>query len=250
MSQSDFPSTWAASLTDGTLTPRYIWRQPVKAARQWLAQARFGTNELSRDVRGLPPAMAEVFERLAEAPQGRDDDNLYSYGGHLQSQRVAALAELAVSRHPGDIVEIGVNRGFTTKLLAPIAQRHGRRVIAIDPWIAGTQNCQGHEYDEFLKITEPWRDTVEIWKMSSFAPEAFARMDRRSLAFAFVDGLHTFDACMSDFRLVGHTSGPIAADDVRYNREVALALRISARRLGRRAFHLPAMREGYLLPCS
>ncbi len=237
-----------STLTDGAMTVRYVWRQPVKAARQWLAQARFGTSELSRDVCALPKEVADVFERLAESPQGRDDDNLYSYGGHWQSQRVAALAELAVRRHPGDIVEVGVNRGFTTMLLAPIAQRHGRKIIAIDPWIAGTQNCQGFELDEFLKNTAPWRDSVEIWKMSSFAPEAFARMGRRPLAFAFVDGLHTFDACMSDFRLVGHAAGLIAADDVRYNREVALALRVSARRLGRRAFHLPSMREGYLIP--
>ena len=249
MSDTTSPANWSTSLTDGRLTPRYAWRQPLKAARQWLAQARFGRDELSRDLRVVPKEVAEVLERLAESPQGKKDDNLYSYGGHLQSQRVAALAELAVSLHPGDIVEIGVNRGFTTMLLAPIAARHGRKVIAVDPWIAGTQNCQGFEFEEFMRNTAPWRDAVEIWKMSSFAPEAFDRMGGRPLAFAFVDGLHTFDACMSDFRLVGHAAGLIAADDVRYNREVALALRISARRLARRAFHLPTMREGYLLPC-
>jgi|GEM_PF-6114848 len=33
MSQSDIPSMWAGSLTDGTLTPRYIRRHPVKSAR-------------------------------------------------------------------------------------------------------------------------------------------------------------------------------------------------------------------------
>jgi hypothetical protein len=173
---------------------------------------------------------------------------MHSYGGSRQSERVAALADWCLGKIPGDIVEIGANRGVTTRLLAPVAQRHGRKVIAIDPWITGTQNCSGGEYADYLQNIAPWPDTVETWKLSSFAAETFQRMRDRGVAFAFVDGLHTFDACMSDFWLVRQTRGLIVADDARYNREVSFAARVSARRLGRRAVQLPDLREAYLLP--
>lgn len=101
MSQSDIPSMWAGSLTDGTLTPRYIRRHPVKAARQWFAQARFGCNELSRDPRVLPPEeMADVFERFTGG-----DNPLHSICGRLLASTPARCAQSCVCLNVVSICE-------------------------------------------------------------------------------------------------------------------------------------------------
>jgi len=82
---------WAGSLTDGTLTPRYIRRHPVKSARQWFAQARFGCNELSRDPRVLPKETADVFERFT-----RGDNPLHSICGRLLNQHISTVCQSCV----------------------------------------------------------------------------------------------------------------------------------------------------------
>jgi len=84
MSQSDIPSMWAGSLTDGTLTPRYIRRHPVKSAR-------FGCKELSRDPRVLPEEMADVFERFT-----RGDNPLHSICGRLLNQHISTVCQSCV----------------------------------------------------------------------------------------------------------------------------------------------------------
>jgi predicted O-methyltransferase YrrM len=159
---------------------------------------------------------------------------------------VAALADLALARHPGDILEIGARLGTTTCLLAPVARRHGRRVIVIDPWIPGTQDCDGSEYERFLGKTREFQNGIDVWRCRSDAREVFDRMRGRELAFAFVDGLHTYDACMSDFLLVRGTRGLVVADDARYNLEVCLAARIRAREFGWRVVQPRSLKEAYL----
>jgi predicted O-methyltransferase YrrM len=234
--------------TDGHLDLRYCLRQPRRAAQQawdWLCH---GAAPLAMEEAVLPAPARDILRRFAEDEENARCTDKHSYGGHRQSTRVAALAEWSVGEFPGDIVEVGSCSGVTTRLLAPIAQKAGRRVIAIDPWITGTQNCDGGEYETFLKNIEPWKDVVDVWRVSSLEAATAERLRTRPLAFAFVDGLHTYDACTSDFALVGHTRGLIVGDDVRYNREVCLARRMAARRLGRRAVHLAQFREGYLTP--
>jgi hypothetical protein len=64
---------------------------------------------------------------------------------------------------------------------------------------------------------------------------------------AYVDGLHAYDAALSDIRSVSHCAGPIIVDDVGYNCEVMWAMRQGAIELGRAAVHLPPAKEGYLV---
>ncbi len=70
---------------------------------------------------------------------------------------------------------------------------------------------------------------------------------RRLLSFAFIDGLHTYAACLSDIRTVSHTLGAIAVDDIRYMDELMFAFRRGAYITGRIPLHLAMCREGYLI---
>jgi|YNPNPStandDraft_1061719.scaffolds.fasta_scaffold43130_2 predicted O-methyltransferase YrrM len=174
----------------------------------------------------------------------------HMHGSNQQRQRVAEIAEMCARRHPGDFVEIGAYLGETTNRLAEVARKHHRRVIAVDPWEPGTQNCEGWEYEAFLQNIEPYADIVEVVRASSLDKSTKALISERALCFAFVDGLHTYEACLSDIRTVAHTRGIIVVDDVLWSNELMRAFRRGAYFTRRIPVHHPLCREGYLLPSS
>lgn len=237
-----------ASQTDGVFSGRYWWRHPMRALRL-CAQGGFGPMApLERGLTTLPEPVQAIFAAHSEAETNRTCTDRHFYGGHLQRERVTALAEWSVRHHPGDLVEIGACRGHCTRLLGEVAGRHGRKLIVVDPWITGTQDCAGGEYEEFQQQTAGCREHLELLRHVSDAPEVFAHLRGRPLAFAFVDGLHTFEACWSDFLLVRATTGLVVADDARYNVEVLRAARQRARQFGWRIVQPAEVREALLLP--
>jgi len=178
----------------------------------------------------------------------------YQYGGAKQRERIRSVAELNVQRHQGDLIEIGAAyKGETTRHLCEIARRHSRRVIVVDPWQTGTQDCEGEEFDTFLHNVGPYLDLLDIIRASSVDPEVISQIARRRLAFAFVDGHHSYEACLSDICAVRHTLGMIAVDDliidpqIWWGDAVSLGFRRAATRIGRIAIREPWTREGYLL---
>jgi predicted O-methyltransferase YrrM len=198
----------------------------------------------------LPP---EIQSRLFELSSREiNPPSVFSepcaFGGEHQRTRIRTVAEYCLSNFPGDIIEIGCHIGQTTRILAEVAQTKGRRVIALDPWETGTQNCSGVEYEQFQENIKPYADCIDILRLSSFSPEAIQSVKQRPLAMAFVDGLHTYDAALSDIRTVSHCAGIIAVDDISYSFDVMLAMRQGAYELGRKAVHVPPAKEGYLLP--
>lgn len=166
------------------------------------------------------------------------------YGEIRQRERLAAVAELVAKEHAGDFVEIGVLHGSTTVMLAEVARRYGRKVIAIDPFEIGTQNCSGGELEIFLKNVEPYADVVEFLRMRSDDARVREVVWRRALAFAFVDGLHTYLACYDDLFLVKHAA-VIAVDDTLWSAEVRSALSDGAG--GRAQIVIPEFRESWLV---
>lgn len=195
----------------------------------------------------------EIRSRMSElSSQERKPQSILSeqssFGGEHQKSRIRIVAEYCLSVCPGDIIEIGCYIGETTRILAEVARANGRRVIAVDPWESGTQNCTGVEYERFLANIKEYADCVDILRLSSFSPEAIQYVKQRKLAMAFVDGLHTYDAALSDIRTVSHCAGIIAVDDVSYGAEVMLAMRHAAHELTKKAVYLPSAKEGYLVP--
>ena len=143
------------------------------------------------------------------------DDILRIVGGTGLESRLIPVARYCAERFLGDLVEIGCQFGDTTVKLAGIARVYDKRVVAVDPWEKGTQNCRtGREYDEFLRKTHRFEDIVDVVRLSSFSPGAVEYVRGRDLCFAYVDGLHTYDACLSDIQATAHCAGVIAVDDV------------------------------------
>lgn len=190
-------------------------------------------------------------------------------GARFQRDRLAAVAAWCAEKNPGDIVEIGAFVGLTTIRLAEIARRFGRRVMVVDPWLPGTQNCDGGEYEAFQANTAAFKDIIDVVRESSLSPAAEGILGGREFCFALVDGLHTYDACLSDIMAVSHCRGAIGVDDLgvmvarsgegggmmelsregggRYDETLRTAFRRAARLTGRTAVHHPHSREGYLL---
>jgi len=151
--------------------------------------------------------LAELEELLAPYP------TLTRRGGgkHFR-KRVEAVARAAAEQHRGDLLEIGARVGLTTIRLAKIAREHRRRVLVVDPWKQGTQDCAGWEYDEFVRRMEPWADVLDVVRQRSDHPEALKVM-KRDLCFALVDGLHTDKAALADMRACRH-AWVVCVDDI------------------------------------
>ena len=171
-------------------------------------------------------------------------------GSLHQKERIASVADYCMRGWGGDLIEIGCFRGETTRLLARAAKKYNRRVIALDPWKLGTQNCDGGEYEMFLENIEPYKDVVDIIRLSSLNPKAIALVKNRELCFAFVDGLHSYDACLKDIETVAHCNSIIAVDDLLWCADVERAFHKGAEVIGRSKLHLPLCREGYLVPSA
>ncbi len=178
-------------------------------------------------------------ERLDLAP--------HIQGSIHQSNRIARVAEYCVRGWAGDLIEIGCFVGKTTRMLAEVASRYDRKVIAVDPWELGTQNCKGGEYEAFLKSIEPYREYVEIVRVSSQEEKIIELIKSKKLCFAFVDGLHTYDACLVDIQTVSHCLGVIAVDDILWSPECESAFHKGSEVTQRSKIYLPLCREGYLL---
>jgi predicted O-methyltransferase YrrM len=191
-----------------------------------------------------------LFNILKDTTQEEkiDSPQKFNRGSLNQRERITRVAEYCVQTWLGDLIEIGCFRGETTKRLAEVAQKYNRRLIAIDPWEIGTQNCNGGEYEAFLKNIEPYKASVDVVRSSSLDEKIITLIKRRELCFAFVDGLHTYDGCLSDIKTVAHCQGIIAVDDLLWSPEVDSAFQKGAEITKSHKLYLPICREGYLLP--
>lgn len=150
-------------------------------------------------------------------------ESAQSAGSTYLRERLTIIAERCCRDWPGDLVEIGCLNGSTTVRLCQVAREHGRRVIAVDPWEIGTQNCEGLEYDRFMAATEPYRDIVDVLRKDSRDPSVAKYLKDRELAFAFVDGLHSYQACLTDIHSCYHAA-LLAVDDWTWNEGLERAI--------------------------
>ena len=175
-------------------------------------------------------------------------------GSYQNRPRLKRVAEYCVQHWPGDLVEIGLLHGNTTKILAEVARQHGRRVIGIDPFEPPHPGASyGKDYYQvFLRNIEPWCEIIDVIKLSSLDPKAIAAVKARALCFAYVDGLHTYDACFSDIKTVAHCRGIIAVDDIHvqygFAEQLLHAFHDGAVLLDRVPVDCAISREGYLVP--
>jgi predicted O-methyltransferase YrrM len=171
-------------------------------------------------------------------------ESAQSRGSTYLRERLTIVAERMARDQAGDLLEIGCLNGSTTVRLAQVARLHGRRVIAVDPWEPGTQNCTGAEYGQFLTAIAPYADIVDVVRKDSRDPDAIAYIKARPLCFAFVDGLHEYQACLSDIWACHHAH-LIVVDDITWNEGVRRAWNEGTST--RQRVELPPLHEGYIL---
>ena len=170
----------------------------------------------------------------------------WTKGTIQRRDRLVAIANYAVERFEGDFVEIGCYCGQTTILLAQIAEKHGRRVIGVDPWEVGRANCDGHEYGIFMEAIEPWKDLIDVIRLPSEDEKAIEYVKARELCFSYVDGMHDYDHCYPDILTCGH-SAVIAVDDIIWNPDVERAFYDGLAELGREGIKHDMTTEGYIV---
>jgi len=190
---------------------------------------------------------AELTNRIREIlamDTGTDDHRIQRRARWIQA------AQAAVEAGPGDIVEIGAMEGDSTVEFCKIAARYGRRVLVVDPWTPGTQNCQGHEYSRFKARTEKWRENgvLDVLRVESQSPVAIRALQGREWAFALVDGLHKHAEVLCDVMAV-RSARVICLDDMNMP-PVFQAFHQAASLLEREGIQNPMMAkkwEGYLV---
>ena len=190
--------------------------------------------------------MIGFLEELSDEWDTFGDDRYWVYGGAQQRDRLEKVADWCAMTWPGDLVEIGCLTGAMTIRLAKIAKCHDKRLIAIDPWISGVQECKAGDYKRFLKNVEPFRDVIDVVRLSSQDERAMSIGKARKLCFAYVDGMHTYEAASSDILSVAHAQ-IIAVDDLLHNAGIRRAFVQGARQTGKSPVNLVLWREGYLI---
>jgi predicted O-methyltransferase YrrM len=140
--------------------------------------------------------------------------NIYGFGAKNQSERLEYMCEQSLKSNEGNILEIGAYIGNTTNIFCNIARKYNRKVYVIDPWQPGTQNCEGDEYSQFIKNTEHNKDIIIIYRSSSLDIDTINFIKSLNLSFVYVDGLHNYEACLSDIKSVLHCKGIICVDDI------------------------------------
>lgn len=180
-------------------------------------------------------------------------------GSFQNHQRLVLVAEYCAMNYPGDLIEIGCLRGEATSLLCAVARKHGRRVIAIDPWDykpGDPYYDPGADYYKiFCNTIAEWGDIVDIMRVSSQDPVTIDIIESRPLCFAYQDGLHTYRGVTTDLYTLAHCAGIIAVDDVIMydlnpgsNADTRRAFYGGAVTLGRLPMTHYLSREWYLLP--
>ncbi len=124
----------------------------------------------------------------------------------------------------GDLVEIGAGIGVTTVAMLMSTVKRGRTIVVIDPW---EDEFDGHAnvytYKEFQAVISSYSvyDTqfipdrhLYVSRMRSQDARAAELVgEAKPLAFAFIDGLQTYEAVLSDLELV-NGAAVICVDDI------------------------------------
>lgn len=148
--------------------------------------------------------------------------------GDLQTRLMFVADRCAREWRQGELAEIGAGAGGTTVKLAAAARKWGRRVIVIETWDAGAEGYREEDREIFDGSTLPYRDIVEVLRLSPLSVQAVTGLAIRPLCFAYVGGPSQYEAVIADIAAVGHA--PVVAVG---RGESSLAVKVIARAMGR-----------------
>ena len=138
-----------------------------------------------------------------------------SVKGPVKSEVFKKLIPEILEKYEGDILEIGAYKGDTTKIFLEFAEKYDRKVYVVDPW-SGPQEGNDKVYEDFLKKVGD-NPRLTVYRMGSQDPSTKKLIRDMNLCFAFVDGLHTPEACKSDILVCQEAvkQGVVVVDDIR-----------------------------------
>lgn len=193
--------------------------------------------------------MLDKIKEIIDAIAEREECSgmaMHSVGSQYQRDRLMSVSDIALQKYDGDILEIGCHVGLTTKILAEIAQKHGRKVVVVDPW-DGRQEGDEAVFQEFLRNVENYKDTISINRISSQSKEAIDMIQSSKFAFCWIDGLHTPQACMSDIIACSTQVGIQAVDDLSWAPGLIEVYHKMSEELGHQKYYNTSCREGYYI---
>lgn len=161
------------------------------------------------------------LELIATAKEERS----WVQGSAFERDRLCLVLERCLAKFPGDVIEIGCLTGGTTRRIAPVAKKYGCVLVCVDPWAPG--NFHGNDmesvYRGFMEMIEPFG--AEVIREFSQDSKVIESIQKHRYAFAFVDGDHSYEGCLTDLRTVMPvTDGVIAVDDIRNLPDIEPAL--------------------------
>lgn len=127
----------------------------------------------------------------------------------LQSQKNVLLHLLRdlddVSEIPGDVLEIGSFKGKTTVFLSHAIEALNleKRLYTIDPYTteASEVGCSNEDIDRAHEIFCQATDDLENHQhINTYSDEAVSRFKEDNFSLIFVDGDHTYNGVMADYR--------------------------------------------------
>lgn len=209
-----------------------------------------------RDAALTPSTLAQRLFALASLePAPPRGTPVGGRGGEQQTERIATIADWIATSHPGHFAEIGCYAGKTTVALAKVAEKHElepgviRRVVAIDPFPAGTEyRLQEEIKPVFLKAMAPW-PAIEFWEVAGESDAARELLSSRNFAFVFCDaGKDHEDVRKQIGNAMQRCTGAIAIDDA-YSNSVLRAADEMARESEGQWTHLriSSLRETWLV---
>lgn len=136
-------------------------------------------------------------------------------GHSLQRERIALIAEKCCQAVSGDLIEIGCYAGATSRLLAGIARKYGRRLLCVDNWSNATPFDHATPKRKFYETMEAYSDVLDVLEADAHERETIARIQERRFALAFSDNGHEKAWHVRELEtLLPVTDGAIAVDDV------------------------------------
>ncbi len=122
-----------------------------------------------------------------------------------QKEMFEFVLDRFIPNHEGNIVELGCGHGTNTQIFCNFAKQHGREVIGVDPFESGFDSMPvSYRYpiDEFNKLLKRW-DNLHLIQKSSLDSSVLGNLLMYDpICFAFIDGLQTVEAVLSDIALM------------------------------------------------
>lgn len=169
------------------------------------------------------------------------------------NRRIASIADDVIKIKGGNIVEIGGGYGASTKPLCIVAEKYNLNVIVVDPFESGWDNMPPsyrYDFSKFMQMCNNFveKNVLQLIKKSSLDPSVYRDLsDSTPIAFAYVDGLQTEEAVLSDLNMMKDLNVEVIGVDDKNRGGVKEALEIFLKESNYKAIETkPEYREVYL----